>query len=113
MLKLVAACKTLQDFNTLQIVRFPFTQPYMPICSCDGPCECFRPDLPEGHWEQLLGEYMKDLEECAIEYLKRPKTGCLEGEGVKRITLRVIEFSVDCPLKVREHEVEDFDGKDP
>ena len=52
-----------------------------------------------------MGEHMKDLEERAIEYLKRPKTGCLEGEERKRITLRTVEFGYDYPAKVREYEV--------
>ena len=113
MLKLVVACKALQDFNTLQIVRLPFSPPYIPGCYCDGPCEYFHPAVPEGWWERTLVEYMKDLEEWTIDCLrrqttgrsKRGKMGCLEGEGRKRITLRIIEFSDDYSVKVREHEV--------
>ena len=60
-----------------------------------------------------MEEYMKDLEEWAIDCLRRPTTGrskrakigCLEGEGRKRTTLRIIEFSDHHPMKVREYEV--------
>ena len=112
MLKLIDACKALQDFNTLQIVRLPFVPPYR-ICYCDGPCEYFHAALPEERWERMLGEYMKDLEEWAIDCLKRPKTcrskkartGCLEGGGRKGTTLRIIEFCYDYSVKVREYEL--------
>ena len=104
MLKLIAACKALQDFNTLQIVRLPFRPPYR-VCPCDGPCEYLHSSFPEEQWEQLLEEYMTDLEEWTIDCLKRPKTGCLEEEGRKRITLRIIEFGYDYFAEVREYEV--------
>ena len=104
MLKLVAACKSLQDFNTLQIVRLPFSPPYR-VCYCDGPCGYFHPGFPEERWERLLAEDMKDLGEWAVDCLKRPEMGYSEGEGRKRITLRIVEFDCNHSAKVREYEL--------
>ena len=41
-------------------------------------------------WNEASEKQAKALEECAIEYLRIPRTGCLE-EG-RRTALRVIKF---------------------
>ena len=56
-------------------------------------------------WEKRLEEHVKGLEEWAIECLKKGETGCLDGEARKMTTLRIIEFSYDHPVKVKEYEV--------
>ena len=106
MSELIVACKALPDFNTLQIVRFPTKPPSR--CNCDGPCY-FNPQHSAEEWEQELGDYMSYLEEWAIDCLKKPEMGRLEGEGRERTTLRTIEFSGRRPYqssaKVKEYEV--------
>ena len=104
MSELIVACKAHKDFNTLQIVRLPMRPPPAD-CVCDGPCECGSPNLPVTSWEQILERHVKGLGEWAIEYLKKPETGSLEGEGRKRITVRTVEFSYYYPVKVKEYEV--------
>ena len=58
----------------------------------------------------------KDLKEWAIDCLRKPLTGCLQGEG-RRTTLRIIKFSSRRPsrssVKVEEYEVQEFDSKGP
>ena len=101
MSKLIVACKAHKDFNTLQIVRFPMAPP--PVnCLCDGPCECDQ--LSVTLWEQMLERHVKGLGEWAIECLKKPEKGCLEGKGRKTITARTVEFSYYHPVKVKEYE---------
>ena len=107
MSELIVACKTLQDFNTLQIVRLIMQHP-------DRPCNCFLgPELCEEfnhstiskeRWEQMLEKHVKDLGEWAIECLEKAKTGCLEGEERKRITVRTVEEGYIHPVNVREYE---------
>ena len=56
---------------------------------------------------------MKDLEELAIDRLKR-KTGRREGEGRERATFRVIKFGDGIPcqssVEVEEYEVQGFNS---
>ena len=61
MLKLTAACKTLQDFNTLQIVRPIVRHPDRPYdCDrMDGRCERSNHSYTSGErWEQILEKYV-------------------------------------------------------
>ena len=108
MFKLTAACKTLQDFNTLQIVHPIVRRPGW-VFNCDwggGRCEWLSHScLSREKWEELLEKYVGDLREWAIECLEKAKTGCLEGEERKRITLRTVEFGYIHPVKVREYKV--------
>ena len=43
----------------------------------------------------MLRKRIKDVEEWAMDCLKKSKMGRLEGEGGKRATLRIIEFGHD------------------
>ena len=108
MLELIVACNTLQDLNTLQIVRLIVEHP-SPPCDCDvfgRLCERLNGSLPVGEeWEELLEKRVKDLREWAIECLEKAKMGCSEGEERKRITVRTIEFGYIHPVKVEEYEV--------
>ena len=103
-LELIVACKALEDFNTLQIVRLPMGPP-LSDCWCNGPCECGNPSLPVESWERILEKHVKGLGGWAIECLEKVKVGCLEGEGGKRTTVRTVEFSYDHPVKVTGYEV--------
>jgi len=90
MSELVSACKTLPDFETLQILYFPTAPPH-PICWCGhhGPSK--------EQWEQALreqGEIMKDL---AMDSLKTPKTECQVEAGRKRTTVRVVKLTSAYP----------------
>ena len=98
----IVACKAHQDFNTLQIVRLPMEPPPRD-CRCDEPCECGS--IPMTSWERMLAKHVKGLGEWAMECLEKARTGCLKGEGRKRITVRTVEFSYDYPVKVKEYEV--------
>ena len=100
---LIIACKALQDFNTLQIVRFPMEAPSLDRW-CDDSCECGYPNHPI-IWEQILEQHVKDLGWWAIECLKKVKAECLEGEERKRITLRTVEFSYMYPVQVKRCDV--------
>ena len=85
-LKLVNACKALPDFNTIQIVHIG-GGPRPPAV---GGYEQMRDGgLPpvEQRW-QALRDRVKDVKDVAMDCLKE----CQEGEGRKRITLRVIEL---------------------
>ena len=116
MSRLIVACETLQDFNTLQIVRL-LVGYSSPPCDCDwGPGLCEWPNhsrLSGEEWEELLEKHVKDLGEWAIECLEKAKTGGLEGEERKRITVRTVEVGYIHPVKVREYEAYGIDGKDP
>ena len=93
--ELVVACKALPDFDTLQIVHFPLV-PSSLLCQCRwGGCGS-RMRFSEQR-QQTLKEQMKDLEDWAIECLKKSETRCREGEERKRITLRVLRFSSGRP----------------
>ena len=104
MLELVGACKALQYFNTLQIVRLPMGPP-LSYCWCNGPCECGNPSLPVASRERILEKYVRGGGGWVIECLEKVKAGCSEGEWRKRTTVRTVEFSYDRPVKVTEYEV--------
>ena len=104
MLELIVACKALQDFNMLQIVRLPMRPPPQ-RCDCNGPCVNFHPNYPVIEWERSMEKHVKGLGEWAVDCLKKQKKGRLKGKGRKRITLRTIEFGYDHPVKVKEYEV--------
>jgi len=63
--------------------------------------------------QQAMREQATGVRDLAMDCLKEPKTGCREGAGRKRTTLRVIELNPSLPvlsfrldsLKVEEHEV--------
>ena len=88
--ELVVGCKGLPDFDTFQIVYSPLVSPCL-LCHCGwGGCGS-RMD-PSEQQEQILRTQTKYLEDCAIDCLKKPGTGCREGEERKGITLRVFRF---------------------
>ena len=112
--ELVVACKTLPDFDTLQIVHFPIV-PTRSECWCGlKGCGSHWPSV--GWWEPALEKQVKDLTAWVVGCLKGPKMGRREVEG-RRITLRVIEFGpgrpCQSPVKVEEYEVCGFDSKHP
>jgi hypothetical protein len=81
-LELVNACKALPDFDTFQIVHFPLPS----LDSSWGPVRTYDPSEP-------FHELWRDLgsgEDLVINCLKEPETGCWEGEGKKKTTVRVI-----------------------
>ena len=43
-------------------------------------------------FNQALKNEVSGLKDCAVARLKQPRTGCLEGEGRKRTSVRVIEL---------------------
>ena len=47
--------------------------------------------LHVGQREQSLREEAKDTKDFVIDRLRRSKTGCPEGEGRKRATVRVVK----------------------
>lgn len=103
MSELVVACKALPDFDTLQILRFPVAIPRL-VCRCRQE-NCENHELNMEKWKQALKSQAKDLEEYAINCLRKPRTEPREGEG-RRVTLRVIEFVQSSrSVKVEEREV--------
>ena len=97
--ELVNACKGLPDFDTFQIVHG---------CGLDYGGEEVRVN-------RLRREYMEQVDGAryvAISCLKMPETGCREGEGRRKTTLRVIGLVSGPPqsfymesVKVEEYEV--------
>jgi hypothetical protein len=97
--ELVNACKTLPDFDTLWIVHG---------CRTDRDGEDF-------HVKDLRREYMEHVDgakDVAISLLKEPETGYREGEGRRKVTLRVIQLVAGHSqrfyaefVKVEEYEV--------
>ena len=87
-LELVNACRTLQDFDTLQIVHFPLLEPLLTLREVKG---------------------VKDL---AVDSLKKRKVEFREGEG-RKVVVKVIELCPHPPIvghnlssvKVNEFEV--------
>ena len=86
-LSLVVACKVLPDFDTLQIVHFPY-RGRQEVSGYQG----YSREQPKRSTDKL--ERLKDW---AISCLKS-ETGSQEGEGKKRKKLRVIKLSPDRPL---------------
>ena len=76
--ELVVACKTLPDFDTLQIVHIPVVPSFL---------ECW------GGGEQIWRKRTRDTEDWVRDCLKEPGAGRREGEERKRIELRVFGFS--------------------
>ena len=104
--ELVIACKALPDFETLQIVRFPWCAQ-----GRSGPHGLFLEQ-----WELALEKQTKDLERQAIDCLKTLRMGFLEGEG-RRIKVRTVKSRSRCigqsSVEVEECEVWGFDSRDP
>ena len=100
-LQLITACKVHSDFDTLQIVRFPLVPPFL-VCRC-GWGGCGGRIRSSEQQEQALRKQTKDLEDWAIDCLKKP-----ERRERKTITLRVLSFRsgrpCNSPAKV-DHEV--------
>jgi len=101
-LDLVDACKALPDFRTFQIVQLVQLVQFVP--STPSPSILGR--WLKGHrkspsilWNQLFKEQAGGLKGWAMANLKKAETRCLEGEGRKRTTLRVIELSANGSLE--------------
>jgi hypothetical protein len=97
---LVNACKALPYFDTFQIVH-----------GCRPTYN--EADLDERQWRRALRERVGSARDLAINCLKEHKTECLEREGRRKTTVRVIElvagssyltFHLDC-VRVEECEV--------
>lgn len=87
-LKLVNTCRSLPDFETLQIVHFLLGEP-LPI---RGPGTTGYGSVPcSDYRKQELRERVKGVRDLAIDSLKA-KAGCREGEG-RKVMLRVIELN--------------------
>lgn len=89
--EVVNACKYLPDFDTIQIVHILGWGAHRPAVR--GYDQMRDGGLPSA--EQLVQEVrdrVNDVKDLAIDCLKRPEMGYQEGEGRKRITLRVIEL---------------------
>jgi len=99
--ELVNACKALPDFDTLQITHFPFIAP-LPECLCG----CRDVSYTEIQ-ESLVG--VKAVKDSVIDCL-RLKAGCQEGEGRKKITLRIIELGSErgSPFCLSSVKVEEY-----
>jgi hypothetical protein len=101
-LELVNACKSLPDFDTLQIVHFILGVPLYP-----GSLEEFSTE----RWNQEVRDQAKDVKGGAIDCLREPETGCQEGGGRKKTALRLIELRQDSrtfrldSVKVEEYRV--------
>ena len=95
--KLAASCEPLPDFSTLQIVRLPVDRDlwirYYGSYIFDVRMRITEP------LEHSAREEAKDTEDWVIDCLKMQKTGCRgrggEGEGRKRITLKIVAFPRD------------------
>ena len=82
--KLVSACEALPYFDTLQIVHG------------------YRPTYEEADFSvrrrrQVLREHVDGAKDVAINCLKELDTGCREGEGRKKTTVRVVELVAGSP----------------
>ena len=87
--ELVDVCRTLPEFDTLQIVHLIFGGP-LPIRG-DGATGYSRVPCTDQRKRELR-ERVKGVKDLAIDSLEKAKAGCLEGEGGKKTTLRVIEL---------------------
>ena len=91
-LELANACRAFQDFDTLQIVHFLLGEPLLM-------CGYVRANVrPTGKRERTLREQVKGVKDLAIDSLKKAKVEFREGEGWKKIVVRVIELSPYLPL---------------
>lgn len=81
---LVDGCKTLPDFDTLQVVHL---LPYPPVPGMSGKFISIS-----SKERQALMERVKGVVDCAVDCLKKGNMKCQEGGG-KKITLRAIGLS--------------------
>ena len=84
-----------------------------------------RPSTEQQKLEnQVLVEEVNGMKDWAMDCLRRPEAECLEGEGRKKIMVRVIELSSETlshlgvysrlgSVKVEGCEVLCFDSEDP
>lgn len=120
--ELVDACKSLPEFNTIQIVHYLGELPHPPVTPEYGEMEDdSQPSADK--WRQASRDWVNDVKDLAIDCLKKREMGCREGEGRKRTTLRVIKLgryrlpgkhsrgSVRVEL-VEEYEVPGYDAED-
>ena len=128
-LELVNACKTLPDFDTFQIVHFSITTP--PPTRLCWPWQCGGLGSYTEEQKQVLRELIQTVKDVAIDCLKELETGCQQGEGRTKTTLRIIELNsvlTDTPrrlshgaspifhlssVKVEEYGVEGLDSNCP
>jgi len=121
-IELVNACKSHPDLDTIQIVHFVGRDLY-PSAARGYRLEDGSPTSMERRRQELRTR-VKGVKDLVVDCLKKPKTGCQEGEGRKKTTLRVIELDtyrltgelfLDSMRveKVEGYEVWGFDSKGP
>ena len=59
--------------------------------------------------EQMLRNQTEDMKDWAIDCLKKPVTGCREGEERKRIALVISTFSPGRPCDANSAKVEEYE----
>jgi len=92
-------CKTLPNFDTLQIVHFSLTTP-PPTCLC-WPWQCGGLGSYTEPQKQVLREQIRCVKELAIDCLKELEAGCQQGEGRKKTALRERIMGVNDRVVVR------------
>jgi len=94
-LELANACSALPDFDTLQIVHFLLIPP-LTVC---GFAPIPHDSLPTTEdRKQAVRWRMRDVGDLAQDCLGKAKAGCLEQEGRKQTTMRIVELSPYLPF---------------
>ena len=93
-LELVDACKAPADFDRLQIVHF---LPRRPSLTWLNSWLGGQSDRDATQRDKALTEQLNGLKDWLIECLRKPDTGCQDGEGRKMTRLRVIKLGPDDP----------------
>jgi len=90
-LELVNACKLLPSFNTFEIMYYPPATIHAKT-KCDG----LEPSMVQREQQKrAMAEEVECMKDWALDCLKKPETGCREGDGEERknITMRVVELN--------------------
>ena len=85
-LELVNACRTLQDFDTLQIIHLLLGEAF--LMGGYGLANLGSADK----WDQGLRDQVKGAKDLAIDSLKKAEVEFREGGGRKKAVVRVIEL---------------------
>ena len=92
--ELVVACKALPDFDTFQIIRIPTVQFFCNFCGWGA---CGSRAYPSEEWKQMVRRETEDIEDWAIDCLKKSEAGCRKRGERKRIALRVFKHNPGGP----------------
>ena len=112
-LELVNACKSLPDFDTIQIVHILAWGTSPPAVRAHQHMR--YGGLSAEQLLQVARDPVNDVKDLVIDCLKRPEMGCQEGERRKRAMVRVIELcryrppGKDCPGSLRINLVEEYE----